>query len=73
MVLPAAKRGHGCPEAESPLQKRSFVAMADPSLDEPPELQFGRDRLFFKRFSHFLRALSELFLKFANQLVILAF
>ena len=37
------------------------------------EAQCGKERLLFKHFSHFLRALSQLFLKFANQLVILAF
>jgi hypothetical protein len=31
--------------------------------------QFSKYRLLFKHFSHFLRALSELFLKLANQLV----
>ena len=37
------------------------------------EPRFGKDRLLFKHLSHFFRALSQLFLKFANQLVILAF
>jgi hypothetical protein len=32
-----------------------------------------QDRLLFEHFSHFFRTLSELFLKLANQLVILAF
>src|ERR1700751_2697152 len=32
----------------------------------------GKERLLFKHFSHFLRAPSQLFLKFANQLIILA-
>jgi hypothetical protein len=37
------------------------------NLDSP------KNRLLFKHFSHFFRALSEPFLKFANQLVIFAF
>jgi hypothetical protein len=95
--------------AESPLQKRRFVAIAEPRVGPSlgglstdnfmlrhPEvarsflwlllplqisnagrgtlnLDSPKNRLLFKHFSHFFRALSEPFLKFANQLVIFAF
>lgn len=49
-----------------PFQQRRSAGSLSP-------VQFCKDRLLFKHFSHFFRALSELFLKFANQLVILAF
>ena len=58
--------------------KTSAFAFSHVSLTAPSDYSDGLlwappDRLFFKRFPHVFRALSELFLKFANQLVILAF
>ena len=52
----------------------SFWAVSyarDPGLNRL--FQFGKDRLLLEYFSHFLRRLSELFLKFAYQFVLLAF
>jgi hypothetical protein len=61
------------------LRHRLFISLAFASVANQQcgagtlNLNSAPTGLLFKHFSHFFRALSELFLKFAHQLVILAF
>src|SRR6516162_2006271 len=62
-----------CPEVARPFLWLLLPLQITNARSRNAEPRFGKDRLLFKHLSHFFRALSELFLKFANQLVIFAF